>query len=99
MFVIVQCLKNIESTAKDPLSLGLREKIGLTMKTSGVAITLTSVTDIMAFVAGSFTILPGLFDFCLISAATVAAIFFFQASTRELTDHKSRSIVQIRSEK
>ena len=79
MFVIVQCLKNIESTAKDPASIGLREKIGLTMKTSGVAITLTSVTDIMAFIAGSFTILPGLYDFCLISAATVAAIYFFQA--------------------
>merc|ERR1719188_1263716 len=79
MFVIVQCLKNIESTAKGK-DLGLREKIGLTMKTSGVAITLTSVTDIMAFVAGSFTILPGLFDFCLISAATVAAIYFFQTT-------------------
>ena len=33
----------------------------------------------MAFIAGSFTILPGLYDFCLMSAATVAAIYFFQA--------------------
>ena len=50
----------------------------LLLQKAGVAITLTSVTDIMAFVAGSFTILPGLYDFCLMSAATVGAIFFFQ---------------------
>ena len=84
MFVIVQCLRNIETGhAVDASAMDPRRKIGLTLKNAGVAITLTSVTDIMAFIAGSFTILPGLYDFCLMSAATVAAIYLLQARDRE----------------
>ena len=79
MFVIVQCLRNIETGHAEASAMDPRRKIGLTLKNAGVAITLTSVTDIMAFIAGSFTILPGLYDFCLMSAATIAAIYFFQA--------------------
>ena len=83
MFVIVQCLRNIETGHAEASAMDPRRKIGLTLKNAGVAITLTSVTDIMAFIAGSFTILPGLYDFCLMSAATVAAIYLLQARDRE----------------
>ena len=91
MFVIVQCLRNIETGhAVDASAMDPRRKIGLTLKNAGVAITLTSVTDIMAFIAGSFTILPGLYDFCLMSAATVAAIYLLQARHRAGSDpHKA----------
>ena len=57
MFVIVQCLDNIES-GEDSKDLKLRQKIALTMKQAGVAITLTSVTDIMCFFSAAITILP-----------------------------------------
>ena len=57
MFVIVQCLDNIE-LREDSKEVKLREKIALTMKQAGVAITLTSVTDIMCFFSAAITILP-----------------------------------------
>ena len=57
MFVIVQCLDNIESR-ENSKEMRLREKMALTMKQAGVAITLTSVTDIMCFFSAAITILP-----------------------------------------
>jgi Niemann-Pick C1 protein len=55
MFVIVQCLENL---TKDQLSSvsTTQEKIGLAMKHAGVAITVTSVTDIFAFGVGACTV-------------------------------------------
>ena len=57
MFVIVQCLDNIE-LREESRDAKLGEKIALTMKQAGVAITLTSVTDIMCFFSAAITILP-----------------------------------------
>ena len=54
MFVIMQCLYNLQSTEND--ALDLHEKIGLTLKHAGVAITVTSVTDIFAFGIGAVTV-------------------------------------------
>ena len=45
MFVIVQCLRNIESDPKHPTDMDPKRKMGLTLKNAGVAITLTSVID------------------------------------------------------
>ena len=53
MFVIVQALENLsEEDKKKPIP----ERIGLTMKSAGVAITVTSLTDILAFAAGAVTV-------------------------------------------
>ena len=54
MFVIVQCWYNLR---KDEIfGKTHEEKIGITMKHAGVAITVTSVTDVFAFGVGSITV-------------------------------------------
>ena len=55
MFVIAQSLKNVKQDA-DLANLSTEEKIVLTLKHAGVAITVTSVTDIVAFSFSSYTV-------------------------------------------
>ena len=52
--------------------------MGLTMKHAGVAITVTSFTDICAFAVGCITILPGLSSFCMTCAVGIAATYILQ---------------------
>jgi Niemann-Pick C1 protein len=54
MFVIVQCLDNLKKQEVHPLSV--HERIAVTMKHAGVAITVTSLTDICAFGVGTVTV-------------------------------------------
>ena len=54
MFVIVQCWYNLRKD--EILGKTHEEKIGVTMKHAGVAITVTSVTDVFAFGVGSITV-------------------------------------------
>ena len=54
MFVIVQCYNNLDP--KKVAGLSVEERIGLTMKHAGVAITVTSLTDIFAFGIGALTV-------------------------------------------
>ena len=54
MFVIVQCWYNLEE--EETYGKTLHEKIGLTMKHAGVAITVTSFTDVFAFGMGAITV-------------------------------------------
>ena len=58
----------------------LRERMAATMQHAGVAITVTSLTDVFAFGVGAFTILPGLQSFCVCCAFAIAAIFLLQSS-------------------
>ena len=55
MFVIMQSVSNIK---KDPTlcHLSTEEKIALALKHAGVSVTVTSVTDVFAFAAGSVTV-------------------------------------------
>merc|ERR1719510_612341 len=78
MFVIVQCLYNLESS--DVGELSIEERMGLTLKHAGVAITVTSLTDMFAFGIGAVTILPGLQAFCISCAFAIGAIYLLQAS-------------------
>ena len=48
------------------------------MKHAGVAITVTSFTDICAFAVGCITILPGLSSFCMTCAVGIAATYILQ---------------------
>ena len=56
MFVIMQCFYNLDPDQH--ADQDLHEKIGLTLKHAGVAITVTSVTDIFAFGIGAVTVRP-----------------------------------------
>ena len=60
--------------------LPLEERIGLAMKHSGVAITITSVTDLLAFGIGATSVLPALGNFCAYASLGIFAVFFNMAS-------------------
>ncbi|XP_076042992.1 patched domain-containing protein 3-like [Oratosquilla oratoria] len=77
MFVIMQTWNNLELEEEQ---VPLVERVGLTLKHAGVAITVTSVTDFTAFAIGSTTVLPALRSFCLYAAIGIAAIYFFQST-------------------
>ena len=78
MFVIVDSWYNIPQNEKRKNSL--QRNVGLALKHSGVAITVTSLTDFCAFSIGCVTMLPGLESFCLNCAIGIAAIYFLQLS-------------------
>lgn len=77
MFVIVQSLENLTPKQK---SLPVPQRIGLTMKHAGVSITVTSLTDMAAFLIGSSSSMPILRTFCLFAAIGVLFLYIF-AST------------------
>ena len=60
--------------------MSIDERIGLTMKHSGVAILITSVTDLMAFGIGATSILPALGNFCAYAAFGIFGVFLQMAS-------------------
>ena len=68
---LIDCLK----TSRLPLE----ERIGLSMKHSGVAITITSVTDILAFGIGSMSSLPAFGSFCSYASIGIFAVFISMA--------------------
>lgn len=43
----------------------IEDRIGETLRTSGVAITITSMTDLLAFCVGASSVFPGITIFCL----------------------------------
>ena len=53
MFVSMQCFNNLK---KDEEERPLPERFGLTMKRAGAAITITSLTDFLAFAVGGTTV-------------------------------------------
>lgn len=52
MFVIIACWEELLSEEK----LTLQQKVGHMLKHAGVSITVTTTTDVMAFLIGSFTV-------------------------------------------
>ena len=77
MFVIVQCCDNLKDKVKPE---DLETWFGLTMKHAGVAITITSLTDVVAFAIGGTTVLPALRSFCLYASVGITATYFFQCT-------------------
>ena len=77
MFVIVQCWNTLTAAQKKE---SLEKKFGLLMRSAGAAITVTSVTDFIAFGIGASTILPALQSFCIYAAVGIVATFIFQSS-------------------
>lgn len=77
MFVIVEAWKNL---TPEELKLPLPEQIAMTMKHAGVSVTVTSVTDIVAFAIGASTVIPGLSAFCIDAALGILALFILQST-------------------
>lgn len=77
MFVIVQCWYNLDKTERRQ---ELQERVGLALRHAGVAITITSLTDFVAFAIGASTVLPALQSFCIYCAIGIVALYAFQAT-------------------
>ena len=74
MFVIVQSFENLRG---EELDNSLIKRFGLTMKHAGVAITVTSVTDLLAFGIGGSTAIPTMSSFCVFAAMGIFGVFFY----------------------
>jgi len=77
MFVIVQSWETLSSDQKKE---SLVSRFGKTMRQAGVAISVTSITDVIAFGVGGFTILPALQSFCIYASVGIVATFVFQST-------------------
>ena len=56
------------------------------MRHAGISVTVTSITDVMAFGLGAFTIMPGLQAFCVSAAICIALIFLLQVDITRIFD-------------
>lgn len=77
IFVITQTFNTLEQSSA-PTSLALR--FGQTMKHAGVAVSVTTFTDVIAFFVGSNTLLPGLQSFCVYAAVAIFSIYALQVT-------------------
>ncbi|XP_052073825.1 NPC1-like intracellular cholesterol transporter 1 isoform X1 [Mytilus californianus] len=77
MFVIVEAWKNLTHVEQ---KLSLVQRMALTLKRAGVSVTVTSVTDIVAFAVGASTVIPGLSGFCIYAALGIFALFLLQST-------------------
>ena len=58
----------------------LEDKIAEVMKHSGVSITITSLTDFIAFAIGGTTSIPALKSFCMFCGMGIISVYVFQAT-------------------
>ena len=84
MFVTMQCFNNLSPT---DCQRSLKERFGLTMSRAGCAITVTSLTDFLAFAIGGTTVLPALQSFCLFCAVGLIVVYILQVITHQREKH------------
>jgi len=72
MFVLVHALE------QTPADMPVPKRVATCMGHAGVSITITSLTDLLAFALGSTSSLPGLATFCGFAAIGIAADFILQ---------------------
>ncbi|XP_060064761.1 patched domain-containing protein 3-like [Ylistrum balloti] len=77
MFVIVEAWKNL---SQKEMKLPLVDRMALSLKHAGVSITVTSITDVVAFAIGASTVIPGLSGFCIYAALGILALYGLQAT-------------------
>ena len=75
MFVIVQAFDQLEPL-KD--KQGIPDKLARTLTNSGVAITVTSLTDLLAFAIGASTTVPALKAFCVFCGVGILIVYLYQ---------------------
>lgn len=74
MFVLVQCYENLSDEEKKE---DISKRFGKTLSYAGMAISVTSVTNIVAFALGATTVIPALRSFCLFCSVGILAIFIY----------------------
>ena len=65
---------------REPMSLPVEDRVGNALAEVGGSITLTSVTDFLAFSIGSMIDLPAVSYFCTTAAIAVLSVFFIQVT-------------------
>ena len=75
MFVIVQA-HDFYTKSDDEV----KKRISIAMKHSGAAITVTSLTDFLAFAIGGTTTIPALRSFCFFCGIGIFCVYIFQAT-------------------
>ncbi|EFN85001.1 Niemann-Pick C1 protein [Harpegnathos saltator] len=79
IFVFMASWKQIH-TDESILSKPLIERVGFALGHAGSAITVTSFTDVMAFMIGASTVLPSLQSFCIYAAIGVFVTYLMQVT-------------------
>eukprot|EP00397_Hematodinium_sp_SG-2012_P007472 GEMP01007518.1.p1 GENE.GEMP01007518.1~~GEMP01007518.1.p1 ORF type:complete len:919 (+),score=142.27 GEMP01007518.1:539-3295(+) len=74
-FVLVNEFNRATKTYPDK---SIPQRISLTAETAGHSILVTSITDALAFIVGSLTILPALRGFCIFAGIAVLMCFLLQ---------------------
>jgi Niemann-Pick C1 protein len=77
IFVITQAYSTLEASA---IPMTLVKRMGQTMGHAGVAVSVTTFTDVIAFFVGSNTQLPGLESFCIYAAVSIFVIYCLQVT-------------------
>lgn len=73
IFVMMACWRKVQKTNHGTIP----EQMGFMLKHAGVSITVTSVTDIVAFAVGSSTVIPSLKSFCFYAAVGILMTYIF----------------------
>jgi len=77
IFVITQTFNTMDSSTSPK---DLSKLFGQTMSHAGVAVSVTTFTDVIAFLVGSNTVLPCLQSFCIYAAVSIFAIYALQVT-------------------
>ncbi|XP_078576017.1 patched domain-containing protein 3-like [Branchiostoma floridae x Branchiostoma japonicum] len=89
MFVMIAAWRKCDVT------LPVQERMGRAMSDAGVSITITSITDCLAFVAGVMNVFPSVRLFCIYASVGVAFDFLYQitffAAFMSLTGRRERA--------
>ncbi|XP_011693441.1 PREDICTED: patched domain-containing protein 3-like isoform X1 [Wasmannia auropunctata] len=75
MFIIMQSLENTYETDK---SLDIPTRIAKSIQVSGMSITVTSFTNMVAFAIGMTTVMPFLRSFCIFAAMGILFLYIYE---------------------
>uniref|UniRef100_A0A1B0CNT4 Putative conserved plasma membrane protein n=1 Tax=Lutzomyia longipalpis TaxID=7200 RepID=A0A1B0CNT4_LUTLO len=76
MFVMMACWRKVQKV-DNAKELTLPDRIGLMLRHAGASITVTSLTDIVAFLVGSTTVLPSLQSFCIYASVGIFMTYLY----------------------
>ncbi|GFR92001.1 patched domain-containing protein [Elysia marginata] len=76
MFVIIRALNCL---SPEEQALDIPHKMAAVLRHAGVSITVTSLTDFVAFIIGATTVIPALRSFCIYAAFGIATLYVLQA--------------------
>lgn len=75
MFVVIQSIENLSTDEK---SLEIPLRIAKALQQSGMSITVTSVTNMVAFAVGITTVMPFLESFCVFAALGILFLYVYE---------------------